>query len=188
MAAGYRVTQEKDFGGRRGLLELRGLVGEDLAGRAVFARGLEALGVLEADRVKRERQYLLAGGGGIGGEGEEGHSIPAREGVWRDPEDGDVMGRVGGHDGGWEDAGRGVGLTQDEVGLAAVTEGLENMGVGEQVALLVDEEGVAEEGVVIAALGRGFIEAVDDRADRCVGRQVCRRTVGGHGQGACAGG
>jgi hypothetical protein len=68
-----------------------------------------------------------------------------------------------------EQAGWGVGSTDDDVGLASVMERFENVSVGEQVALLVDEEGVAEEGVVVAARGGGFVEAVDNRADSGVG-------------------
>jgi hypothetical protein len=150
-----------------------------LAGGAVFAGSLEALGVLQVNWVKRERQYLLARGDGISGEGEEGHSKPAGEGVGRDAEDGDVVRWVGGDDGGWEYAGWGIGSTEDEVGPAAVAESIENVGVGEQVAFLVDEEGVTEEDVVVAARGGGFVEAVDHRADGGVGRQGHGWTVGG---------
>jgi hypothetical protein len=96
--------------------------------------------------------------------------------------------RVGGDDGGWEYAGRGIGSTEDEVRLAAVAEGLENMGVGDRVALVVDEEGVTEEDIVVAARGGGFVEAVDDRANSGIGRQDSRRTVGGQGYAVSAGG
>jgi len=51
------------------------------------------------------------------------------------------------------------------------------MGVGEQVALLIDEKGVAEKGVVVAARGGGFVEAVDDRANGGVGGSVLRHRV-----------
>ena len=148
---------------------MRRFVGKDLAGGTIFARGFEALRVLEVIGMEREGDHGLAGGCGIGGEREEGNAEVAGERVGRDAEDGDVVLRVGGDDGGLEKAGRGVGATDDEVGLAAVAEGLENVSVGKQVALLVDEEGVAEEGVVVAAWGGGFVEAVDDRADGGVG-------------------
>jgi hypothetical protein len=65
--------------------------------------------------------------------------------------------RVGGDDDGLKEPGWGVWSTDDQVGLAAVAKSAENVGVGEEVALLVDEEGVAEEGVMIAARGGGFV-------------------------------
>ena len=128
----------------------------------------------------------MAGCDGICGQGQEGHAEVAGERVGRDAEDGDVVLRVGGDDGGLEKTGRGVGSADDEVGLAAVAEGVEDVSVGEQVALLVDEKGVAEKGVVIAARGRGFVEAVDDRADGGVEGYVGRRMVRG-GRSGCAG-
>ena len=42
------MTQQKNFGRGGRLLQLRGLVGENLAGRAIFHRSLEAFGVLKA--------------------------------------------------------------------------------------------------------------------------------------------
>ena len=148
---------------------MRGFVGKDLAGGAVFARGFQALRVLKVIGMEGERDHRLAGGDGIGGQRQESHSEIAGEWVGGDAEDGDVVLQVGGDDGGLEKAGRGVGSADDEVGLAAVAEGLENVSVGEQVALLVDEKGVAEEGVVVTARGGGFVEAVNDRADGGVG-------------------
>ena len=61
--------------------------------------------------------------------------------------------------------------------MAAVAESAENVGVGEQVALLIDEESVAEERVVIAARGWGFVEAVDDGADAGIGGCILRRSA-----------
>ncbi len=148
-----------------------------MAGGAVFARGFEALGVLKVMGMERERDDGLARGGGISGQREEGYAIVASERVGRDAEDGDVVLRVGGDDGGLKEAGRGVGTADNEVGLAAVVEGFEDVSVGEQVALLVDEEGVAEEGIVVAAWGSGFVEAVDDGADGGVGGCAVNRAV-----------
>ena len=96
------------------------------------------------------------------------------------------MRRVSGYDICLEEPGRGVGPSDDQVGLATVSEGFEDVGVSEQVALLVDKEGVAEEGVVVAARGGGLVEAVDDRADGGVRAWVVRRTIRG-GQGKSAG-
>jgi len=84
---------------------------------------------------------------------------------------------VRGDDGGWEHSWRGVGSTEDEVGLAAVAKGFENVGVGEQIALLIDEESVPEESVVISARRRGLVEAVDDGADGSVGGSIWYRMI-----------
>ncbi len=148
-----------------------------MAGGAVFARGFEALGVLKVMGMERERDDGLARGGGISGQREEGYAIVASERVGRDAEDGDVVLRVGGNDGGLKEAGRGVGSADDERGLAAIAERFEDVGVGEQVALLVDEKGVAEEGVVVAARGGGLVEAVDYGADGGVGGCAVNRAV-----------
>jgi hypothetical protein len=51
--------------------------------------------------------------------------------------------------------------------------------VGEQIALLVDEEGVAKENVMIAARRGGFVEAVDDGADGGVRCGAGGKIVGG---------
>ena len=90
---------------------MRGFVGKDLAGGAVFAGGFEALRVLQVIGMKRERDYGLARSGGFGGERQEGYAVFAGEGIGRDAEDGDVVLGVGGDDGGREHARRGVGPT-----------------------------------------------------------------------------
>jgi len=138
--------------------------------------------------VEREREHRLAGGGGISGQRQEGYAIFAGERVGRDAQNGDVVRRVDGDDGGLEQARRGIGPADDEVGLAAVAEGFENVSVGEQVALLVDEKGVSEEGVVVAARGGGLVEAVHNGAHGGVGGCVLLGTVrGSQGEGAGTG-
>lgn len=162
-----------------------GFVGEDCAGGAVFAGSFKALRVLQVDGMERKCEDGLAGCGRLGGERQVGYAIVGGEGVGGDAENGDVMGGVGGDDGGLQEARRSIGTANDEVRLAAVAEGVEDVGVGEEVALLVDEEGVAEESVMIAARGRGFVEAVDDRADSGVGGGAGRNMVSGlSGEGA----
>jgi hypothetical protein len=84
---------------------------------------------------------------------------------------------VGGNNAGLQEARRGVGTANHEVGLAAVAKGVENVAVSEQVTSLVDEETVAEEGVVIAAGAGRFVEAVKHRAETGVGGRVWSRRV-----------
>ena len=113
MAAGDWVAQEKDSGGGGGLFEPGGFVGKHLAGGAVFARGFEALGVLKVMRTERDRDYRLAGSGGIGGQRKEGYAEVPGERIGRSAEDGDVVGRIRGDDRGLDEAGRGVGSADD---------------------------------------------------------------------------
>ena len=135
--------------------------------------------------MERKRQDGLTGCGRLGGEGQAGNTIVGGEGVGGDAEDGDVMGGVGGNDGGRQETWRGIGSANNQVGMAAIAEGVEDMGVGEEITVLVDEEGVAEEGVVIAARGGGFVEAIDDRADGGIGGDAGRNMVGDlSGEGA----
>lgn len=56
-------------------------------------------------------------------------------------------------------------LVQQDVGLSAVKLA-ENVGGGDEVAIAVDEETVAEEKIVIAAIGGGLIDWINDGADR----------------------
>jgi len=71
-----------------------------LAGGAVFAGGFKALGVLKVVGMDGERDDRLARGGGIGGQWQVGYAEIAGEGIGRDAEDGDVVLRVRGDDGG----------------------------------------------------------------------------------------
>jgi len=72
---------------------------------------------------------------------------------------------VGGHYGGWNDARRADRLAEKNVGLAAVKLA-EDVRGGEDVAVAVDEETVAEEEVVNSVVGSGLVDGVDDGADR----------------------
>jgi hypothetical protein len=179
LAAFDVVAEEEKLGGRRGFFQLCGFVGKDCACGAVFAGGFEALRVLQVDGMEREREDGLAGSGGLGGKGQVGDAEVGGEGVGCDAKNGDVMRWVGGDNGGLQQAGRGIGAANDQVRLATVAKSIEDVGVGEQIALLVDEEGVAEEDVMIAARRGRFVEAVDDGADGGVRCGAGGKIVGG---------
>ena len=61
--------------------------------------------------------------------------------------------------------GRGIGPIHKNVRLAAVAKGFEHVGDGQKIAFIIDEEGVSEECVVVAAGGRRLIVGVNDRTD-----------------------
>ena len=159
------MAQEKDFGWRGGLFELCGFEGEDFSRGAIFSRGFEASSVAETGRMERESENRLARYGGVRREREKSNLELAGERIWRGTENGHVMVGIDSDDASFEKAGRAIGAAEENVRLAPVAEGFEDVGDGEKVALVVDEEGVAKEGVVITAGGGGLVEAVDEGTD-----------------------
>jgi len=162
---GNRVAEEEDVGGRGRLIELGGFVGENLAFGAVFEGELESIGAAQFGRMQGEGDYGLAGGGWTFGQREERDLVIGVEGVGGGAEDGYVVGGISGNYGDLHEAGRAVGAVDEDERLAAVAEGFKDVGGGEQVALIVDEECVAEEGVVVAVGGGGLVELVDEGSD-----------------------
>jgi len=160
-----RVAEEEDVGGRGGLIELGGFVGENLAFGAVFKGELESIGVAEFGRMQGEGDYGLAGGGWTLRERQEGDLVIGVEGIGSGAENGHIVGGISGDYGDLHEARRAVGAINEDVRLAAVAEGFKDVGCGKQVALIVDEECVAEEGVVVAVGGGGLVELVDEGSD-----------------------
>ena len=68
MAENYGMAEKENFRRGGGFFELRGFVGKDFAGEAVFARNFEGVGVLLLGRVEREGEDGFAGRSGLGGE------------------------------------------------------------------------------------------------------------------------
>lgn len=165
LAEVYRVAEEEDFGGGGGFFELGGFVGKNFAGEAVFARDFEGVSVLLLRWMQREGEDGLAEGGGFGREGKKGDLVLGGKGVGGSPENGDVVLKVHGDDGGLEEDGGAVVATHEDVGLAAVAKGFEDVGGSEQVALIVDEEAVAEKAVMVAAGSGGLVQLIDDGAN-----------------------
>jgi len=61
--------------------------------------------------------------------------------------------------------GRGVRPVHEDVGLAAVSKRLQDVSNSEEIALVVDEEGVPEECVMVAVGGGRLIVGINDGTD-----------------------
>jgi len=85
------MAEEENFSRGGGFFELGGFVGKNLAGRAVFLRGLKGISILELCRMKRKGDDRLAAEGWIMGKRQKGHFVVAGEGIWRSQENGDVV-------------------------------------------------------------------------------------------------
>jgi len=66
----------------------------------------------------------------------------------------------------WHEARRAVWAADKNVGLAAVAKSVEHMGHGEQITLVVDEKGVAEERVTVAPRAGGIVKLIHKGTDR----------------------
>jgi hypothetical protein len=144
------MAEQEDIGGGRGFVELRELVGEDLALGAVFGGHFERGGVPGSYGVEGEGENGLPFFRGVKGQGQEGDLVARSEGVGLGLDNSDIVGRVGGNHCDFEQAGRAVGSADENVRLAAVTEGVKDVGDGEKIALFVDEESVAEERIPVS--------------------------------------
>ena len=99
-----------------------------------------------------------------GRERQVGDREAAFEGIGSGAEDDDVVIRIhGGHIGAKEARGAG-GRGEHDVRLAAA-DAAEDMGGGDEIALVIDEEAVAVEEITIAAVGGGLVHGIDDGAD-----------------------
>src|SRR5262252_5725251 len=76
------------------------------------------------------------------------------------------MGGVRSDHGGGNEAGWTVETADENVRLPTVVEVVKHVSDGEQVAVLIDKEGVAVENVAVAAAGGSFAEAVHDANKR----------------------
>jgi 2-C-methyl-D-erythritol 4-phosphate cytidylyltransferase len=83
-------------------------------------------------------------------------------------ENGNIVLCIGGNDRKREQPRRAVRASDQNRWLATVLEGFEDMRHRQEVALIVDEERIAEEIVAVSASRRRFVKAVDDGADRSV--------------------
>ena len=167
MARLDRVIEEKKFGvGDVASFELGKLEGEDFAGRAFFERGFERVGIARAEGAKGSKKNGPAGGGDAERETENGYAIGRadRKGIGRGAEDGDVMVAVKRDDACGYESRRLIWHTKEECGLGAV-ELAEDVGRGEQVAFVIDEEAVAVEKIAVAARAGSGVGLIDDGAE-----------------------
>ena len=109
---------------------------------------------------------------------QKGHFVVAGEGIWCGEENGDVVFRVHSDDGRLEKARRAIRAADQDVGLAAVAKGFQDMGDRQKVTLFVNEEGVAKETVVVPARGRRLIKLIGNGADGGGERGVVSKVPG----------
>jgi hypothetical protein len=172
------MTEEENVSRGGGFFELSGFVGEDFAGRAVFLGSLECMSILGLWRMKRKGDHRLAADGWLRSKRQKGYFVFAGEGIWGGEENGDVVFRVHSDDGRLKKARRTIGAADQDVGLAAVAKGFQDVGDGQKVALFVNEEGVAKETVMVSARRRGLVELINDGADSGGERGVVSKILG----------
>ena len=85
------MAEEENIGCGGGFFKLRGLVGEDFAGRAVFPGNFESMSILELWRMKRKGDDGLTAEGRVRSKRQKGYFVVAGEGIWRGEENGDVV-------------------------------------------------------------------------------------------------
>ena len=175
------VAEEKHFGVGSAFLFLSEFVVEHLAGGMVLDRALVSAGAAGIAGMKRQSNDGVTQVGRMGGNREERNTISAVEGIGSGFKDGDVVIPVNRDDHGLEKLRGGVGAVHEDGRLAAVAECLENMGGGDEVAVLVDEESVAEESVPITVSGGVTVQRIDDRAEGGGGSGLLSRPIVGHG-------
>ena len=120
----------------------------------------------------------MAAEGRVRSKRQKGHSVSAGEGIWGGEENGDVVFWVHSDDGRLKKARRAIGAADENVGLASVAEGFQDMGDRQKVTLLVNEEGVAKKTVVVTVRGWGLVELINDGADGGGERGVVRKVIG----------
>lgn len=178
LAASYGMTKEEHVSRRGGFFELSGFVGEDFAGRAVFLGSLECMSILELWRMKRKGDHGLAADGWLRSKRQKRYFVLALERIWRRPKNGDVVFCVHSNDGRLKKARRAIRAADENVGLAAVAKGFQDVGDRQKVTLFVNEEGVAKETVVVTARGWGLVELINDGADGGGERGVVSKILG----------
>lgn len=116
--------------------------------------------------MQRKCQHRFAARGLPGRERHKRNSEIGRKRIRTGAKNGDVVLRIGSDYAHFDEARRSVGTVHQDVRLAPVVKCLQNVRDREQVALLVDEERVAEEGVLVAAIPRGFVVVVHNGSER----------------------
>ena len=174
-----------------GGVEIDGAVGERGGAVAFRDRELKRFGIFGIGGAEGLDGERVSGGGPAirevaVGERQGGDGVAGVEGIGRGAEDGDVVDDVGGHDGDLYEARRGVRAAEQNARLAAIAEFAEDVGGGEQVAVAIDEEGVAVKDVVVAVASGGIVELVHHGAD-CGGNRGSILSGAGFG-GFCGGG
>lgn len=158
------MAEKKYIRGRSGVREMRRFVGENRAGGRIFALELEAIRALQPLGMQREREDGFSLHGRLGRQRKKRHLVFAGEWIRRDAKNRDVVRRILRDDAGLQQLRRSIDAIDENVRLAAVAERFEDMRNGEQITLVVDEEGVAEECVVVAARSGALIVRINNGA------------------------
>ena len=173
LASDHGVAQQKDIGGRAGIGQLRRFVGQHRASGRIFSRQVGAIRILKPFWMQRKCENGLAANGWRGFERYKSNRVFGRERIWSGAKNGHVMLQILGDNADLDQPGRRVGAIHENVRLAAVAKRLEDVSDGEEIALLVNEKGVAEKRVVIAAPGGALVIGIDDGAERRVEGRDC---------------
>lgn len=164
------MAEEEKLGISAAFFELGKFEGEDAAGRAFFEGGIERVGIARAEGTERGEDDGASGGGRLVSERQSGDAKGAVEWIGGGAEDGDVVIAVEGDDGGGDEARTGlIGVggviwNAEEDGRLGAVELAEDVSGGEEVAIAIDEEGVAVEEVVVAARAGDVVHLIDDGA------------------------
>jgi len=138
---------------------------EDLGRGKILHGNFVGGGVANVGGMKRSGEDGVAGSGTRGRKRQESNIEFSVEGIGRGAEDGDIVRPVNCDDVGFESLRRSVGTVDENVGLAEIAEGFEDVGRGDEIALRIDEEGVAEKSVANAFGAGSFVVGIDDGAD-----------------------
>ena len=158
------VAEEKKLGLGLAFVEFGGEVLQDFGRGLVFLRGVKGVGILEVCRAQGFSEDCRATRRIVWSERKECDLEFRGEGIGSGAENGYVVLRIDGDDFDFAETGRSVGPAQQDGRQAAIAEVGEYVGGGDEVAVVINEEGVAVEDVVDAAFG-GFVERVDEWTD-----------------------
>lgn len=182
MAKLHGMAQEKNVRRRGGWVEHGALEGKNLAGRAILAGSLEALRTSRMGWVQGKSDDRITRDGRLLRKSEVGDAKSARERIRFSAKNSDVASAIRGDDLYLQQLRRTFAPVDQDVWLTAIAKSFEDVGVGEQIALVIDEEGVSKELVMISARGRGLVELVDNGANgAALGRVDFSRNRAGRG-------
>jgi len=179
------VAEEEELSFGDTFVQLGKFIGDERTGGAIFGEGIEGVWIAEARRTHGHGLQRLRRRGADGSERKKFDEVLALERVGFGAEESDIVIGVLRDDVHLEKAWRSHGAAKDDVWLGvSAGELAEDVGSGEEIAVAIDEEGVAVKDVMEAATGGILIDGIDDGADGerkvgIVGDLRGRRRVGG---------
>ena len=145
---------------------------EDLRGRPVLYGKLVSRGGTDVGGMERRGDDRVTGTGPIGSKRKKGYAKLSFEGIGSGAKDRNVASPINRNDISFQELRRRIGTVDEDVRLAKITEGLQNVSGGDEIALRVDEESVAEECVTEAFAAGSFVARIDDGADSGLERGI----------------